>query len=575
MRPHKMIKSSVIASALSLILNGFGSFALASDDNQAILVLDASGSMWGQIDGKTKIEIAREVVTSTVASWDKDQALGLIAYGHNRKGDCGDIELLIEPSKVDASHFSATANTLVPKGKTPLSAAVKMAAQNMKYTEKKATVILVSDGKETCDLDPCAVGRSLEQAGVDFTAHIIGFDVSKEDSIGLRCLAEETGGAYIDAKDAEQLNKALDQTRVVVTDTTEDIRTLASVTVPVEVFAGAAFDAKWTGPKNVSDYLVVKAEEGNASYGVAYIGADDSLSPTVMVAPEDAGTYFVHYSLKDLTSLASDKLLVITPAATVDAPDSVVAGQLFSVAWSGPNNEFDSLRIYNMQGESQIIYTMLKSDEFASPTTLNAPINVGEYEVQYRTLGKKILARDSFKVTVAQATINTLSEVNIGAPFEVHWTGPRNEYDRLRILDSSGKRLNNYKFVHNKGVANTVTMIAPDEVGSYFVAYDASSEKIIAQATLTVLPVTAMVSGPKTVSPEAEYQVIWHGPNYKGDSIYTYSEAGKDMRKYQFLGKKNSSSPITLQAPKAPGNYELRYNIKGGKTIASHIFTVK
>ncbi|MBL4672876.1 MAG: VWA domain-containing protein [Arenicella sp.] len=414
-----MIKSSLLAVATSLILGVFTPLVVASDNGQAILVLDASGSMWGQIDGKTKIEIAREVVTNTVNSWDENQELGLVAYGHNRKGDCNDIELLIEPAKVDATRFSSIANKLSPKGKTPLSAAVKMAAQSMQYTKKKATVILISDGKETCDLDPCAVGKSLEQAGVDFTAHIIGFDVSKEDSIGLRCLAQETGGAYIDAKDANQLDKALEKTRTVVTDTSVDKRTIASITVPVEVFAGASFEAKWTGPKNVSDYLEVRSDDGSRAYNVAYIGSNDSQSPTELKAPEEAGNYFVHYSLKDKTSLARDKLLVTTPNATVDAPESVVAGQSFSVVWSGPKNEFDSLRIFNLEGQPQHSYTFLKSDEFVSPSTLTAPVEVGDYVVEYRTFGKKVLAAVGFKVTEATATIRAPKEVDMGAPFQV------------------------------------------------------------------------------------------------------------------------------------------------------------
>ena len=47
-------------------------------------------------------------------------------------------------------------------GKTPLTAAVKQAAEALKYTEDKATVILITDGLETCEADPCALGKELE-----------------------------------------------------------------------------------------------------------------------------------------------------------------------------------------------------------------------------------------------------------------------------------------------------------------------------------------------------------------------------------------------------------------------------
>ncbi len=178
---------------------------------QSILVLDASGSMWGQIDGRSKIEIAREAVDGMLDGW-RGGDLGLMAYGHRRKGDCHDIEMLVPVGSVDVSHLRKQIGALQPKGMTPISAAVRAAAEQLRFTEEKATVILVSDGEETCDADPCAVADELEQLGVDFTAHVIGFDI-QQGSVAqsqLECLATRTGGRYIAASDARALNEALD-----------------------------------------------------------------------------------------------------------------------------------------------------------------------------------------------------------------------------------------------------------------------------------------------------------------------------------------------------------------------------
>ena len=178
---------------------------------QSILVLDASGSMWGQIGGKAKIEIAREAVASMLQSWPASQQLGLMAYGHRSKGNCADIEMLKAPGSVDKASFQQAVNALQPKGMTPISASVRMAAEQLKFSERKVTVILVSDGEETCHADPCALGKELEKLGVDFTAHVVGFDIDKnpQAKAQLQCLASSTGGRYLDAKDAGELNKAL------------------------------------------------------------------------------------------------------------------------------------------------------------------------------------------------------------------------------------------------------------------------------------------------------------------------------------------------------------------------------
>lgn len=179
---------------------------------QALLVLDASGSMWGQLQGRPKIELAREAVDALLTHWPADTALGLMAYGHRRKGDCTDIELLAPVAPLDSATLRGKVTALTPRGMTPITASVRMAAEQLKYTERKATVILVSDGEETCNADPCALGAELEQLGVDFTAHVIGFDLPEGRAREqLQCLARNTGGQYFEARDARELNAALGQ----------------------------------------------------------------------------------------------------------------------------------------------------------------------------------------------------------------------------------------------------------------------------------------------------------------------------------------------------------------------------
>jgi len=189
----------------------FGLIGARAED-RAIIVLDASGSMWGQIDGKPKLEIAREALRTVLQSMPADLELGLMAYGHRQKGSCEDIELVVPPAKGTAGAITTAADQMKFLGKTPLSAAVKKAAEDLKFTEEKATVILITDGLETCQADPCALGKELEQSGVDFTAHVVGFGLTAEEGKQVACLAENTGGKYVQATDARQLEDALKST---------------------------------------------------------------------------------------------------------------------------------------------------------------------------------------------------------------------------------------------------------------------------------------------------------------------------------------------------------------------------
>lgn len=193
---------------ISLILVAVFSLPAAAAD-RAIIILDGSGSMWAQIGGEARISIARKTLDDVLKAVPDDLELGLMSYGHREKGSCDDIQMLVEPAPGTAAAISDAAAGISPKGKTPLSAAVRMAAEDLRYTEEKATVILITDGLETCEADPCALATELENSGVDFTTHVVGFGLTEEEGHQVACLAENTGGKYIQASDADALSDAL------------------------------------------------------------------------------------------------------------------------------------------------------------------------------------------------------------------------------------------------------------------------------------------------------------------------------------------------------------------------------
>ncbi|UDF30479.1 UNVERIFIED_ORG: VWA domain-containing protein [Roseateles sp. XES5] len=198
-------------AALMLVASLFAATQTVAAD-KTMIVLDASGSMWGQIDGKAKIDIARETLGTVLQSVPAGTELGLMVYGHREKGSCSDIELAVPPGAGTENAITAFVNGLNPKGKTPLTQSVEQAADILKYTEDKATVVLVTDGLETCEADPCALASALEKKGVDFTTHVVGFGLTAEEGKQVACLAENTGGKYFQASDAAQLVAALTET---------------------------------------------------------------------------------------------------------------------------------------------------------------------------------------------------------------------------------------------------------------------------------------------------------------------------------------------------------------------------
>lgn len=208
---HLSERNLKLAGAAALLASlAMASAPAVAAGTDAILILDASGSMWGQVDGQTKISAARQAVDAILAKWKPDDRLGLMAYGHRSKGDCKDIEMMVPVSRFDPARIKAAVAGLNPKGKTPIADSLRAAAEALKATENKATVVLVSDGIETCAPDPCAVAAELKKAGVGFTAHVVGFDVTDPAAkTQLQCIARATGGVYLDARNAATLETAL------------------------------------------------------------------------------------------------------------------------------------------------------------------------------------------------------------------------------------------------------------------------------------------------------------------------------------------------------------------------------
>lgn len=115
MSTDPMLRTAFAPLAVALLLTCHP--ALADD---AILVLDASGSMWGQIEGKTKVEIARGVIGGLLDGLPAARRLGLVAYGHRREADCADIEEVV-PVGTDRAAIRSAVNGLAlpPSARTP------------------------------------------------------------------------------------------------------------------------------------------------------------------------------------------------------------------------------------------------------------------------------------------------------------------------------------------------------------------------------------------------------------------------------------------------------------------------
>ncbi len=202
--------------------------AAANCASDAMIVFDGSSSM-SAIDLRIetpRIKDARKAIRRALPQVEQFRNIGLITYGPGPKDGCSNIELRLAPQPDAALPIIMEIDALTPNGMTPLTASVERAANALDYRNKPATIVLVTDGNETCGGTPCALGRTLNAHAQDLTIHVIGFkfrfdffgwnnpeqDTSESKQTVAKCLADETQGTYSSPESVEALVDALNAT---------------------------------------------------------------------------------------------------------------------------------------------------------------------------------------------------------------------------------------------------------------------------------------------------------------------------------------------------------------------------
>ncbi len=186
---------------------------------RAIIILDGSGSMWGEIEGTPKIEAVQAGLSRLVDMLEGRADLGLLGYGARRKSDCKDIDLAFPPGRIDTTAAKAWLGKFSPRGKTPMAAALSAAGAALAEGGKGGHIIVVTDGADNCRADPCAVASGLAAANSSLRMHAIILGTTDEDLDKTRCIAEAGKGLVETVGKPADLEPALDRIMAAITGT--------------------------------------------------------------------------------------------------------------------------------------------------------------------------------------------------------------------------------------------------------------------------------------------------------------------------------------------------------------------
>ncbi len=180
-----------------------------SADQETILIVDGSGSMWGKFDKEHKIVTVRKVLPELLHSYEGKGNLGIMSYGHRWKSNCQDIELIIPMSKINHDKHGKMLAKLSARGKTPITGALKLAYSKFGNESKIRQIILLADGAENCRADPCEFMTDVAKQDKDLTVHVIAYGMGKKDAKKLQCISTISGGDFFRPQSREELNVAL------------------------------------------------------------------------------------------------------------------------------------------------------------------------------------------------------------------------------------------------------------------------------------------------------------------------------------------------------------------------------
>ncbi len=178
-----------------------------------VIVLDVSGSMNAKLGATTRWKTALEMMSEVVDALPEDLNVGLRVYGHRQSSKspqtCKDTELVVPIAKLDRAKILKAASRLKPRGETPLIHSSLQAVGDLQ-SAGGGSVILITDGEESCKGDAKAAAAEIAASGVDVTLNIVGFTLTGEAvEAELGTLAGSTGGRYYSAQDGAQLSRAV------------------------------------------------------------------------------------------------------------------------------------------------------------------------------------------------------------------------------------------------------------------------------------------------------------------------------------------------------------------------------
>lgn len=225
------------------------SFGQETPPDAMYIIFDASGSMWRALPDKSrKIDVAKKALQDFVADDLTGYDLALRIYGHRRKGDCADSQLVMPfdtPDKI-RTQLPQIMRNLKPLGKTPITFSLTEALKD--FGGRRGELILITDGIETCNADPCALVREWRDKQIPINVHVVGLGLKAKEKTALQCISDAAETVFHDARSAQSLAEGLAQIQQQTTSTALKLRGVSPDGEPLPIYGTLIQDGQPVSP---------------------------------------------------------------------------------------------------------------------------------------------------------------------------------------------------------------------------------------------------------------------------------------------------------------------------------------
>ena len=235
-----------------LFMESFSAMAQKKKDpvNRILFIFDASQSMLGRWQSGRKIDIAKKLLSNMVDSLQNIENLeiGLRVYGHKSgypPQDCDDTHLEVNFLKAEfaVDIIKKKLKVIRSRGTTPIARSLEEGARDFPSDDARNIVILITDGKEECGMDPCAVSRLYQRKGIILKPFVIGVGLDDSWKKTFDCV-----GRYFNASKESDFTNILNIViSHVIDNTTAQVNLLDENGEPTETNINLTFYNDFTG----------------------------------------------------------------------------------------------------------------------------------------------------------------------------------------------------------------------------------------------------------------------------------------------------------------------------------------